>query len=88
MDNSWENNFLAIPQSIWNEVLWRGFGIPNDSKKSDAQLTIKFETWLDAQVEKSRGFRRFSLKNSRFFGLIIPLLVRMRARISPRPVEE
>jgi hypothetical protein len=86
--HSWESYFSAIPQSIWNEVLWRGFGIPNDSKKNDVELAIKFKTWLDTQVEKSRGFRRFSLKNSRFIRLVIPLLVRMRARISPRPIEE
>jgi hypothetical protein len=86
--HAWESYFSAIPQSIWNEVLWRGFGIPNDSKKSDEQLIIKFETWLDAQVEKSRGFKRFSIKSSSFFGFVIRILVRIRARISPRPIEE
>ena len=84
---SWKSYFSAIPQSIWNDVLWRGFGIPNDSKKSDGQLDIKFETWLDVQVAKSRGFTRFSFKYSRFFRLFFSFLVRVRARISPRPVD-
>lgn len=84
---SWNSYFSAIPQSIWNDILWRGYGIPNDSKKSDEQLDMKFETWLDAQVAKSRGLRRFSFRNSRFFPLFGPSLLKMKTRISPRPTD-
>ena len=86
--NSWKRHFSAIPQSIWNDILWRGFGIPNESKKSDEQLQKKFDTWLELQVAKSRSMSRFSLRNSRFFGFLLPIFVKLKTRTSSRLADQ
>ena len=63
INTAWERYFSHIPQELWNETVWRGYGIPREFHLNSEYQVEKLNEWLSTQQKQPKSFIKFSVRN-------------------------
>jgi hypothetical protein len=64
---AWEKDFSLIPQELWNQMIWRGYGIPSKFQISSESQFANFTDWLESQKNTKKNIIKFSIRNLLLF---------------------